>query len=203
MLGTFWWKPINSGGLSSGCLYLERRRRKYCPALPKRGRGGVCHLCLLDCSGYKRRLDAFLTNSISSYWRLFLLSFIHQGNVLGVGNSDGTVQLWDVASSKLIRSMAGHTDRVSNLHFNPISLFIFLFNFFPSNIGSLQPDHSKVKNLAHYFTIQGGLSWLESAPLSQRGEGGSDTAAWCQVRFSLLEGNSQKELHLSGLLNTR
>ena len=32
--------------------------------------------------------------------------------MLGVGNSDGTVQLWDVASSKLIRSMGGHTDRV-------------------------------------------------------------------------------------------
>ena len=39
-------------------------------------------------------------------------TLIGQGNVLGVGNSDGTVQLWDVASSKLIRSMAGHTDRV-------------------------------------------------------------------------------------------
>ena len=41
------------------------------------------------------------------------LTLLKQGNVLGVGNSDGSVQLWDVASSKLIRSMGGHTDRVS------------------------------------------------------------------------------------------
>ena len=79
--------------------------------------------------------------------------------MLGVGNSDGTVQLWDVASSKLIRSMAGHTDRVSNFNLRILNIFVhFSFQFFPSNIGSLQPDHSKVKNLADYFTIQGGLS---------------------------------------------
>ena len=48
-------------------------------------------------------------------------AFLKQGNVLGVGNSDGTVQLWDVASSKLIRSMAGHTDRVR--HINSLGLF--------------------------------------------------------------------------------
>jgi len=46
------------------------------------------------------------------------VSWIAQGNVLGVGNSDGTVQLWDVASSKLIRSMGGHTDRVGCLDWN-------------------------------------------------------------------------------------
>ena len=121
-----------SGSIGSGGLYLECCRWKYCSALSEGRGGGVCHLCLLDCSGYKRRLDAFLTNSISSYWRLFLLSFIHQGNVLGVGNSDGTVQLWDVASSKLIRSMAGHTDRVSNLHFRMPNIFVqFSFQFSP------------------------------------------------------------------------
>ena len=42
--------------------------------------------------------------------------------MLGVGNSDGTVQLWDVASSKLIRSMAGHTDRVRH-----VNMFIGVF----------------------------------------------------------------------------
>ena len=73
-----------------------------------------------------------MTNSISSYWRLIVPSFIDQGNVLGVGNSDGTVQLWDVASSKLIRSMAGHTDRVSNFNLRILNIFVhFSFQFFP------------------------------------------------------------------------
>ena len=48
-----------------------------------------------------------------SYSGVLVVTLLKQGNVLGVGNSDGTVQLWDVASSKLIRSMGGHTDRVS------------------------------------------------------------------------------------------
>lgn len=46
------------------------------------------------------------------------VSWISQGNVLAVGDSLGRVQLWDVASSKLIRSMTGHTDRVGCLDWN-------------------------------------------------------------------------------------
>jgi len=46
------------------------------------------------------------------------VAWIKQGNVLGVGDSQGTVQLWDVASSKLIRSMGGHGDRVGCLDWN-------------------------------------------------------------------------------------
>jgi len=46
------------------------------------------------------------------------VAWIKQGNVLGVGDSQGMVQLWDVASSKLIRSMGGHTDRVGCLAWN-------------------------------------------------------------------------------------
>ena len=34
------------------------------------------------------------------------------GNVLAVGDSQGQVQLWDVGSSKLMRSMDGHRDRL-------------------------------------------------------------------------------------------
>jgi cell division cycle protein 20 (cofactor of APC complex) len=46
------------------------------------------------------------------------VAWVHQGNVLAVGDSTGTVQLWDVATSKLVRSMAGHTDRVGCLDWN-------------------------------------------------------------------------------------
>jgi len=46
------------------------------------------------------------------------VAWIKQGNVLGVGDSQGTVQLWDVSTSKLIRSMGGHSDRVSCLDWN-------------------------------------------------------------------------------------
>ena len=71
-------------------------------------------------------------------WLGQTLLLIKQGNVLGVGNSDGTVQLWDVASSKLIRSMAGHTDRVRGLFDIPsvyevwfnVSLFFFIWYWY-------------------------------------------------------------------------
>ena len=39
------------------------------------------------------------------------VSWIKQGNVLAVGDSLGQVQLWDAATSKLMRSMNGHSDR--------------------------------------------------------------------------------------------
>lgn len=40
------------------------------------------------------------------------------GNVLGIGNSSGVTQLWDVAQQKLVRSMAGHESRVTTLSWN-------------------------------------------------------------------------------------
>ena len=39
------------------------------------------------------------------------VSWMTAGNVLAVGDSQGQVQLWDVSSSKLMRSMDGHRDR--------------------------------------------------------------------------------------------
>jgi cell division cycle protein 20 (cofactor of APC complex) len=43
---------------------------------------------------------------------------IQEGNILGVGDSEGTIQLWDVASTKLVRTMTGHTDRITSLDWN-------------------------------------------------------------------------------------
>ncbi len=39
-------------------------------------------------------------------------------NILAVGSSTGEVQLWDVAQSKQVRSMKGHTARVGAMDWN-------------------------------------------------------------------------------------
>jgi len=46
------------------------------------------------------------------------VKWIKEGNILGVGDSEGTIQLWDVASTKLVRTMTGHTDRITSLDWN-------------------------------------------------------------------------------------
>lgn len=35
-----------------------------------------------------------------------------------MGDSEGAVQLWDVANTKLVRTMTGHTDRITSLDWN-------------------------------------------------------------------------------------
>ena len=37
-----------------------------------------------------------------------------QGSVLAIGTQRGEVQIWDVAHERLIRTMAGHQQRVGN-----------------------------------------------------------------------------------------
>lgn len=46
------------------------------------------------------------------------VKWLKEGNVLGVGDSEGSVQLWDVANTKLIRTMTGHTGRITSLDWN-------------------------------------------------------------------------------------
>lgn len=41
-----------------------------------------------------------------------------EGSYLAVGDSCASIDLWDVQSSKLMRSMRGHTDRISSLKWN-------------------------------------------------------------------------------------
>lgn len=43
------------------------------------------------------------------------VSWIKEGNILAVGDSQGVVQLWDVTNSKLMRCMRGHSDRIATL----------------------------------------------------------------------------------------
>lgn len=46
------------------------------------------------------------------------LSWIGAGTHIAVGTNSGAVQIWDVATSKCIRSMSGHTARASSLAWN-------------------------------------------------------------------------------------
>jgi len=64
--------------------------------------GSIVQLCQVDSE------DEYISS----------VSWIKQGNVLAVGHSSGQVQLWDAATSKLMRSMDGHTDRVGCIDWN-------------------------------------------------------------------------------------
>jgi len=46
------------------------------------------------------------------------VKWIKEGNVLGVGDSEGSVQLWDLANMKIIRTMRGHRGRIATLDWN-------------------------------------------------------------------------------------
>ena len=46
------------------------------------------------------------------------VSWVAEGNYLAVGDSCASVDLWDVQSSKLMRTMRGHGDRISTLKWN-------------------------------------------------------------------------------------
>ena len=50
------------------------------------------------------------------------VKWIKEGNVLDVGDSIGNVQLWDVANTKIIRTMRGHTGRIATLDWNQHTL---------------------------------------------------------------------------------
>jgi len=46
------------------------------------------------------------------------VSWVTEGNFLAVGDSEASVDLWDVQSTKMMRSMRGHSDRISTLKWN-------------------------------------------------------------------------------------
>jgi cell division cycle 20-like protein 1 (cofactor of APC complex) len=43
------------------------------------------------------------------------IAWSKRGNLIGIGTSDGTVQIWDVNKQKCLRSLEGHTNRVGSL----------------------------------------------------------------------------------------
>ena len=46
------------------------------------------------------------------------VSWVTEGNYLAVGDSCASIDLWDVQSRKLMRTMRGHSDRISSLKWN-------------------------------------------------------------------------------------
>ncbi|XP_060524341.1 cell division cycle protein 20 homolog [Cylas formicarius] len=50
------------------------------------------------------------------------LSWIQEGDVLAVGTTQGTIELWDCARSKRLRIMNGHSARVASLSWNSFIL---------------------------------------------------------------------------------
>ena len=43
------------------------------------------------------------------------IAWSKRGNLISIGTSDGTVQIWDVNKQKCLRSLEGHTNRVGSL----------------------------------------------------------------------------------------
>ncbi|XP_038050564.1 cell division cycle protein 20 homolog [Patiria miniata] len=50
------------------------------------------------------------------------VSWIKEGNILALGNSQGQVQLWDVEKTKCLRTMGGHAARIGSLSWNEFIL---------------------------------------------------------------------------------
>ena len=46
------------------------------------------------------------------------VSWVTEGNYLAIGDSEASVDLWDVSSSKMMRSMKSHADRITSLKWN-------------------------------------------------------------------------------------
>jgi WD40 repeat protein len=52
--------------------------------------------------------------------RVLCIAFSHDGDMLACGYLDGTIRVWDVQTSSLIRSFEGHGGRISSVEFSPL-----------------------------------------------------------------------------------
>jgi len=47
------------------------------------------------------------------------LAYSPNGQVLAIGQSDGSILLWDAAANKQIGELTGHTSQITGLDFDP------------------------------------------------------------------------------------
>ncbi|KAB7494714.1 Cell division cycle protein 20-like protein [Armadillidium nasatum] len=105
------------------------------------------------------------------------LSWIKEGNVLAIGRSNKNTELWDVAQQKLIRTMAGHTDRITSLSWNSFIL--------SSGSRSGQIIHHDVRNpnhisatLNHHSQEICGLKWSNDGRMLAAGGNDNLVSIW-------------------------
>jgi len=116
------------------------------------------------------------------------------GGVLGVGSSTGNIQLWDVGQSKLVRSMAGHTDRVGCLAWN---------NHLLASGGregavllhDVRVARHQVASLASHTQEVCGLHWSHDGKLLASGGNDNSVAVWDTTASLGAPGSGSRPLH--------
>ncbi|MBK8279723.1 MAG: hypothetical protein IPK94_06270 [Saprospiraceae bacterium] len=64
------------------------------------------------------------TGKVSGVNPVTKVKFNTAGSMLAIGKEDGSIVLWDVASSEISQSLTGHRAMVSDLRFSPDDLFL-------------------------------------------------------------------------------
>jgi len=110
---------------------------------------------------------------------LYILSldFSNDGMFLGVGLSNGDVELWDVQAGTKLRTMTGHQDRVSALSWNQ--------HLLTSGCGDgsiwhhdVRIQHHKVMELLGHSLVVCGLKWRSDGELLASGGNDNVVNIW-------------------------
>lgn len=120
------------------------------------------------------------------------VSWVQEGGAhLAVGTSTGTTQLWDVQSSKRVRSMGGHVGGVNALCWNRHILSSGGHDSFVINHDVRIAQH-KTATLAHHTQQVCGLSWSPDGSMLACGSNDNIVSLWdasasstSRPRFSL------------------
>ncbi|MCL4129495.1 UNVERIFIED_CONTAM: hypothetical protein GTU68_017833 [Idotea baltica] len=126
------------------------------------------------------------------------LSWIKEGNVLGIGLSNNNTQLWDVAQQKLIRTMGGHTNRVTTLSWNSYILSS------GSRSGQIIHHDVRVPNhvtatLDHHTQDICGLKWSNDGRLLASGGNDNLVSIWEKGAASPLYTFTEHQAAVKGL----
>lgn len=126
------------------------------------------------------------------------LSWIKEGNVLGMGISSGITQLWDVGQQKLIRTMGNHEGRVTSLSWNS--------HILTSGSRSGQIFHHDVRVAEHHVaTLTGhtqevcGLKWSPDGRLLASGGNDNQVNIWENMNTTPLHTLTQHQGAVRGV----